>query len=100
MKVATEDRLRDMVNCASDDMEFVEVKADKPEQRALAHAARALLQLLAKALVLLILVGCASPDTTCGGIPGQHCGCAAEGCVEPCVSCCPTMPCPVEGCAP
>lgn len=51
-----------------------------------------------------LLLGCADeppkPKSTCGGEVGQHCGCGALYCVEPCSSCCPHMPCPkVEGCA-
>lgn len=54
------------------------------------------------ALILLLLGAVVNvprndPKTTCGGKEGQHCGCVAEGCVEPCSSCCSVMPCPVEG---
>lgn len=42
----------------------------------------------------------ASPQATCGGEIGKHCGCTATGCAEPCSSCCTRMPCPVEGASP
>lgn len=34
----------------------------------------------------------------CGGKDSEHCGCSAVSCQEPCVDCCPTVPCPVDGC--
>lgn len=37
---------------------------------------------------------------TCGGELGKPCGCAAESlCREPCIDCCETVPCPIEGCS-
>lgn len=38
--------------------------------------------------------------TSCGGELGKPCGCMNDVvCVEPCIDCCETIPCPVEGCA-
>lgn len=38
--------------------------------------------------------------TSCGGEPGKPCGCQNDVlCREPCIDCCETIPCPIEGCA-
>lgn len=51
-------------------------------------------------ILALALVGCEPQATTCGGESGKPCGCQNDViCREPCIDCCETVPCPVEGCA-
>lgn len=49
----------------------------------------------ALAAAAMLFTGCATPDKPrCDGVVGEHCGCAAVNCVEPCAGCCDTVPCP------
>jgi hypothetical protein len=41
-------------------------------------------------------VAFAPEEQGCGGTPGLPCPCAAAHCLEPCTSCCDSVPCPVN----
>jgi hypothetical protein len=34
--------------------------------------------------------------SVCGGPDGKPCGCGAPSCHEPCSTCCPVVPCPIN----